>query len=99
MIMCEVNSPHNHTYGTASLVSVGWVGQDQERYEVVGHLPGYWMTCFRKLSDEIRLSSSQYTLCFFPTYFNSLVFFLKKSEFSLRTLPLPVGGFFFNFTI
>jgi hypothetical protein len=38
----------------------GW-GKEQERYEVVGQLSDYWMTCFRKLSDEIWLSKSQYT--------------------------------------
>ena len=35
------------------MVTVGWAWQEQGGYEVVGHLPDYRMTCFRKLSDEI----------------------------------------------
>ena len=47
------------------MVAVGWAWQEQGGYEVVGNLPDYKMGCFRKLSDEISLSSSQYSLCFF----------------------------------
>jgi hypothetical protein len=35
------------------IVEVGWAGQEHGEYEVVGHLPGYRMASFRKLSDEI----------------------------------------------
>ena len=35
------------------MVAVGWVGKEHGEYEVVGNLPGYRMTCFRKFSDEI----------------------------------------------
>ena len=35
------------------MVAVGWAWEEQGGYEVVGHLPDYRMTCFRKLSDEI----------------------------------------------
>ena len=35
------------------MVAVGWEGQEHGECYVVGHLPGYRMVCFRKLSDEI----------------------------------------------
>ena len=35
------------------MVAVGWSWQEQGGYEVVGHLPDYRMTFFRKLTDEI----------------------------------------------
>ena len=35
------------------MVEVGWARKEQGGYEVVGHLPDYRMTCFRKLSVEI----------------------------------------------
>ena len=48
------------------MAAVRWAGLEHGEYEVVGLLPGYKMACFRKLSDEIRLSSSQYdSFCFF----------------------------------
>ena len=71
------------------MVPVGRTGQEHGEYEVVGHLPDYRMTCFRKLSDEIRLSSSQY----------SLVFSRRKFEFSLSVPSLPFGGPFCIFLI
>jgi hypothetical protein len=33
---------------------VGWAWQEEEGYEVVGHVTGYPTACFRKLSDEIH---------------------------------------------
>ena len=35
------------------MVKVWWAGQEQREYEFVKQLPGYKMTCFRELSDEI----------------------------------------------
>ena len=46
------------------------MGQENGEYGVVGHLPDYRMTYFRKLSDEIRLSSSENSLCFFHDYWS-----------------------------
>jgi hypothetical protein len=34
------------------MVTVWCTGLEQQEYEVVGQLPGCWMVCFRKLSDE-----------------------------------------------
>ena len=73
------------------MVAVGWTGQEPREYEVVGHFSGYRMTCFRKLSDEIRLSSSPYSLCFFPCLF---VVSSRKSEF-LYTPPPFLSGVLF----
>ena len=78
------------------MVAVGWAWQEEEGYEVVGHVTGYPTACFRKLSDEIRGSSWQYSLCFSPRL---LVFFLRKSEFSLYTPSLPFGGSFLIFLL
>jgi hypothetical protein len=58
------------------------VGQDQQEDELVEYLPGYRMECFRQLSDEIWLSSSQYTLCFFPSYWS---FSLNEQHFFGRS--------------
>ena len=58
------------------------------------HVVVFLTAYFRKLSDEIRGSSRSYSFCFFPSL---LVFFLRKSEFSLYTLSLPFGGLFFGF--
>jgi hypothetical protein len=35
------------------MLKMWWVGQEQQEYELVEQLPGYRMTCFRQLSDEI----------------------------------------------
>ena len=57
------------------MVQVGWVGQEQGEYEVVGNLKRS-----RKVSDVMRGSNKQYSFCFFPRL---LVLFLRKSEFCL----------------
>ena len=47
------------------MVAVGLELQEQGRCVLVGQGAGHKMACFRKLSDEIRLSSSEYSLCLF----------------------------------
>ncbi len=37
---------------TGFMVTVWCTGLEQQEDEVVGQLPDYWMTCFRKFSDE-----------------------------------------------
>ena len=78
------------------MVTVGLVGQEHGDYEVVGHLSAYRMACFRKSSDEIRLSISQYSLHSFSFL---LVFSPRKSEFSLYTSSLPFGCPFWIFLL
>ena len=67
------------------MVEVGWSGQEDGEYEVLGNLPDYRMTSFRKLSDEIRLSNSQYSFCFFPF----LLVFSPREIFFFFIHPLP----------
>ena len=73
---------------------VGWSGQEHGEYEVVGHLPVYRMTCFRKLSDEIWLSSSENSLCFFHTYWSIP---LGNRNFLLTPSTFLTGDLFENF--
>ena len=73
---------------------VGWTGQEHGEYEVVGHLPVYRMTCFRKLSDEIWLSSSENSLCFFHTYWSIP---LGNRNFLLTPSTFLTGDLFENF--
>jgi hypothetical protein len=91
---------HGPTY-RVFMVEVGWVGQEQERYVVVSQLSDYWMTWFRKLSDEIWLSRSQYFIHPLLSYWGTFFAFstlhivqtlLPNPDYLGHGFPTPCNG-------
>ena len=73
------------------MVEVGWTWWEQGGYDLVGLDTGYLVSCFRKESQKRSGSRSGYRV-YLHLFISPL-----KTEFSLYSVPLPFGVFFFNF--